>query len=153
VQIETGRPNKVVDGRGGGCLVSPASCLLWDRRVNNHKVTDHTVASTAEYLEQNHLQDVCVRGQPVCARCGMATAHAEQGRRLPVWRYTLGTLSLVGYTIFPRSPPLGGDVYNPYHEFVVRLLRLSPALVAMQSAAYAKDIHRRDYPGDLRRGE
>lgn len=142
VQIAEGRPNKFVDGVGW-VLGVPGKVLLWDRRVNNHRVTSDTTVAVADYIEQNQLQDVLVRVNQYAPR--------EEWRRLRAnrevgagWRYTLGTLSLVGYTLLPGRL-IGGDLYNPYTNSVYVYSDV-PAL-AMQATAYAKDVHRRDYPG------
>jgi hypothetical protein len=60
------------------------------------------------------------------------------------WRYTMGTLSLVGYTLIPGRL-MGGDRYNPYTNSVYVYSDV-PSL-AIKAAAFAKDIHQRDYPG------
>jgi hypothetical protein len=117
--------------------------LIWDRRVNNHAVSEDTTLAVSNYLEQNQLPDVCVRVNQY--------APGEEWRRLREnrnvgagWRYTLGTLSLVGYTLIPGRL-VGGDRYNPYTNSVYVYSDV-PSL-AIEAAAYAKDVHRRDHPG------
>jgi hypothetical protein len=140
--IAQGRPHKFVDGVGWVVGI-PSKVLLWDRRANNHAVSEETVSAVAGYLEQNELQDVCVRVNQY--------APGEEWRRLTEnknvgagWRYTLGTLSLVHYTILPGRI-IGGDRYNPYTNSLYVYSDI-PSL-AIQRAAYAKDVHSRDYPG------
>ncbi len=142
VQMETGRPHQLVDG-AGWVLGIPGKLLLWDRRVNNHNVAPETAAAVATYLEQNQLQDVCVRVNQYApgAEWRRLTENREVGAG---WRYTIGTLSVVGYTIFPGRL-VGGDRYNPYTNSLYVYSDI-PSL-AMQPAAYAKDVHAREYPG------
>jgi hypothetical protein len=141
-QIHDGRPNKLIDG-AGWVLGIPGKVLLWDRRVNNHAVSGDTTLAVSNYLEQNQLPDVCVRVNQY--------APGEEWRRLcenrnigAGWRYSLGTLSLVGYTLIPGRL-VGGDRYNPYTNSVYVYSDV-PSL-AIEAAAYAKDVHRRDHPG------
>jgi hypothetical protein len=89
------------------------------------------------------MPDVCVRVNEY--------APGEEWKRLcdnkqvgAGWRYTLGTLSLVGYTLIPGRL-VGGDHYNPYTNSVYVYSDV-PSL-AIQAAAYAKDVHQRDLPG------
>ena len=68
----------------------------------------------------------------------------ENDRIAPFWRYSIGSLTWLGYTVFPNRI-FGGDRYNPY----TNSLNLSsdvPALV-LSEAAYAKDIHSQQHPG------
>src|SRR5579863_10459651 len=142
LEIAEGRPNKFADGIGW-VLGIPGKLLLWDRRVDNHCVTPATTEAVARYLQQNQLNDACLRINQY--------APGEEWMRLTTnrevgagWRYTLGTLSLVGYTLLPGRL-LGGDHYNPYTNSVY-IYSDVPAL-ALESAAYAKDVHAREYPG------
>jgi hypothetical protein len=141
-QVCEGSPNKVIDCTGWA-LGIPGKILLFDRRVNNHDVTPVTTDAVAEYLKQNQMPDVCVRINEY--------APGEEWRRLCAntqvgagWRYTFGTLSLVGYTLIPGRL-FGGDRYNPYTNSVYVYSDV-PAL-AIQAAAYAKDVHQRNLPG------
>jgi hypothetical protein len=142
LKIAEGTPNKFVDG-AGWVIGIPGKLLLWDRRVNNHCVTPETTAAVAQYLERNQIKDACLRINQY--------APGEEWLRLTTnrevgagWRYTLGTLSLVGYTLLPGRL-FGGDHYNPYTNSVY-IYSDVPALT-LESAAYAKDVHGREYPG------
>jgi hypothetical protein len=121
----------------------PGKLLLWDRRVNNHCVTPETTEAVAQYVEQNHLKDACLRINQYAPgdEWVRLTTNREVGAG---WRYTLGTLSLVGYTLLPGRL-FGGDRYNPYTNSVY-IYSDVPAL-ALESAAFAKDVHGREYPG------
>ena len=141
-QVCHGQPNQLVDG-AGWVLGIPDKLLLWDHRVLNHSVSDDTTRAVLTYLQKNQLSDVCVRVNQY--------APGEEWRRLtknehvgPGWRYTLGALSLVGYTVLPGRV-FGGQKYNPYTNSVY-LYSDVPSL-GIVAAAYAKDVHRRDLPG------
>jgi hypothetical protein len=142
LEIAEGRPNRFVDSVGW-VIGIPGKLLLWDRRVNNHCITPETTEAIARYAEQNHLNDACLRINQYAPgdEWVRLTTNREVGAG---WRYTLGTLSLVGYTLFPGRL-LGGDRYNPYTNSVY-IYSDVPAL-ALESAAYAKDVHDREYPG------
>ncbi len=141
-QICEGQPNKVIDA-AGWVLGIPGKILLFDSRVDNHAVSVDTTLAIADYLAQNQLPDVCVRVNEY--------APGEEWRRLGEnqhvgagWRYTIGTLSLIGYTLIPGRL-VGGDHYNPYTNSVYVYSDV-PSL-AIKAAAYAKDVHQRELPG------
>jgi hypothetical protein len=141
-QICEGAPNKFVDGVGW-VLGIPGKIMLFDSRVDNHAVTPETTGAVADYLKQNQMTDVCVRVNQY--------APGDEWRRLcenwhvgAGWRYTMGTWSLIGYTLIPGRLT-GGDRYNPYTNSVYVYSDL-PSL-AIKAAAYAKDVHQRDLPG------
>lgn len=142
VQIVQGNPNQLIDGLGW-IVGIPRKVILWNRRVDNHSVQPETMAEVAMFAEINQLDGVCVRVNQY--------APVEEWNRLmdndrvsPGWRYTMGTLSLVGYTLLPGRI-FGGDHYNPYTNSV-SVHSDVPAL-AMEAAAYAKDVQSREFPG------
>lgn len=141
-EICEGRPNRFIDGVGWVVGI-PGKILLWDRRVNNHCVSEDTTEAVAQYIDDNGLENVCVRVNQY--------APGDEWRRLvdnenvgAGWRYTLGTVSLIGYTLLPGRL-LGGDRYNPYTNSVYVYSDV-PSL-AIQSAAYGKDVQGRTHPG------
>jgi hypothetical protein len=101
------------------------------------------MAEVATYAKVNELDGICVRVNQY--------APADEWKRLtkndqisPGWRYTVGALSLVGYTLLPGRI-IGIDNYNPYTNSVYVYSDV-PAL-AMEAAAYAKDVRQRELPG------
>ena len=142
VVVFTGRPNKFIDGVGW-VIGIPGKILLWDRRVNNHNVSDETTEEVVNYARNNNIDGVCVRinqyapGDEWLRLC-------ENKNVNPLWRYSVGTLTLVGYTILPGRI-FGGDHYNPFTNSVY-IYSDVPSL-AIQSAAYGKDVQSRRYPG------
>jgi hypothetical protein len=142
IEVVRGNPSKVVDGLGW-IVGIPRRIVLWDRRVDNHQVQPETMAEVATYAKVNELDGLCVRVNQY--------APIDEWKRLtkndqisPGWRYTVGALSLVGYTLLPGRI-IGVDNYNPYTNSVYVYSDV-PAL-AMEAAAYAKDVKHRDLPG------
>jgi hypothetical protein len=142
VQIVQGQPNKVVDG-AGWVLGIPRKIILWDRRVDNHKVNQETVSEVAQFADACQLQGVCVRVNQY-APVDEWKRLTQNDRVSPGWRYTMGTLSLIGYTLVPGRL-FGRDDYNPYTNSVYVYSDI-PAL-GMEATAYAKDVQSRQYPG------
>ena len=140
--IERGKPRKVLDG-AGWVLGIPSKVILWDRRVENHRVSATTEGTIAGYLADNRLDHVKVRINQY--------APLEDWRRLRKnrtvgWplRYTIGTLSVASEAIFPGRL-LGGDHYNPWTA-TIHLYSDVPA-IAIHEGGHAKDFARRRWPG------
>jgi hypothetical protein len=142
IEVVQGNPNKVVDSIGWVVGI-PRRIILWDRRVDSHQVQPETMAEVATYAKVNQLDGICVRVNQY--------APVDEWKRLtkndqisPGWRYTVGALTLVGYTLLPGRI-IGIDNYNPYTNSVYVYSDV-PAL-AMEAAAYAKDVRQRELPG------
>lgn len=142
IVVSHGRPAPVIDGIGW-VLGTPSKLALWDRRADNHQVSDETLAQVLHYLDTNELNHVWVdvnRYDPL--------AHwrrlTSQDHISPGWRYTAGIYTYLKYTLFPGRI-LGGDWYNPFTNTVHVYSDIAP--LAMARAAYAKDVHGRRYPG------
>ena len=142
VAIDYGAPNKTLD-RIGNILGTPAKLLSLNSRIDNHHVSDETLEKLITYMEKNDITDVCVAVNDYSPK--------DQWRRLtenerisPGWKYTVGTLSWVGYTISPGRL-FGGTQYSPYTN-TLYVNSDVPALL-LAEAAYAKDIHSRQFPG------
>jgi hypothetical protein len=142
VVVVYGKPRKALD-RIGWVVGIPDRILPLNSKINNHKISPETTDKLKEYLEQNDLTDVYV--------CVNQYDPRGQWRRLrtnklirPGWRYTLGSLSLLSYSLFPGRI-FGGDEYNPYTNSLY-INSDVPALV-LYEAAYAKDLRGRKAPG------
>jgi hypothetical protein len=141
-QIERGRPNAVLDTVGWVWGI-PDKILLWDRRIDNHHVGSETEAAIADYLTKNELTSVKVR---------LNQYHpGDDWRRLVAndsvgagWRYTLGTLSVLGETILPGRV-FGGDHFNPFTN-TIHVYSDVPA-VAVHEAGHSKDFAQREWKG------
>jgi len=142
IVVETGEDHPTLD-RIGRIVGFPARLLTLNKKVNNHEISPETLEKLREYLEKNDITDVYVAVNQYDPK-GQWQRLQENDRISPVWRYSVGTLTWIGYTVFP-SRIFGGDRYNPY----TNSLNLSsdvPALV-LAEAAYAKDIHSQKHPG------
>lgn len=141
-QIERGAKYPIIDGIGW-VIGIPDKIILWDRRVSNHHVSADTEEAIARYLAENDLPAVKVR---------LNEYHPwDEWRRLVAnkrvgwgWRYSLGTLSCLGYTVFPGRI-WGGDNYNPFTN-TVSIYSDVPA-IGLHEGGHAKDFSRRRYPG------
>ena len=142
VVIEVGEPNTTLD-RIGYVAGMPARMLAMNSKVNRHQLSPETLEKLKAYLEKNDLTDVYVyvnhydpSGQWRRLRANTRIAGG--------WRYSLGVLSFVGYTVLPGRI-WGGDRYDPYTNSL-NLNSDVPAIV-LHDAAFAKDIHSRKMPG------
>lgn len=140
--IERGTPRPVID-TVGWVVGIPSKLLLWNRRVENHSIGVETEARVAEYLEANNLQHIKVRLNQYRPLDDWKRLTKNKSVAWP-WRYTLGTLSVLGETILPGRI-VGGDHYNPFTH-TVHLYSDLPS-IALHEAAHGKDFSRREYPG------
>ena len=140
--IERGKPRKVLDG-AGWVFGIPSKIVLWDRRVENHRVSATTEGSIAEYLTDNDLDHVKVR---INQYAPLADWQRLRRNRTVGWplRYTIGTLSVGAEAIFPGRL-FGGDHYNPWTA-TIHLYSDVPA-IALHEGGHAKDFARREWPG------
>ncbi len=142
VSIEYGQPNNVLDPIARAAS-APGRWLAMDKKVNRHELSGETLAKVKSYLERNDLTDVHVyinHYDPA----GQWHRLRANTRVAPVWRYSIGVVSWVGYTVLPDRI-FGGDRYNPYTN-TLHLNSDVPA-IALGEAAFAKDIHARRFPG------
>lgn len=141
-QLQRGKPRKIIDATGWVVGI-PDKLLLWNRRVDNHRISPHTEEMLGEYLAINGLDTTRVRLNQY--------APADDWRRLvrnkrvaAPWRYTFGTVATLFETILPGRI-MGGDHYNPYTD-TIHLYSDVPA-IALHEASHAKDFARRKYKG------
>lgn len=142
-QMERGAPRPIIDGFGWVWGI-PSKLMLWNRKVENHRISPETEAALAKYMETNGLTDIKVRlnqYRPV-----------DDWRRLTrntsvawPWRYTFGAVSVLGETVVPGRL-FGVDHYNPYTG-TIHLYGDVPA-IAFHEAAHAKDFSNRKHPGN-----
>lgn len=141
-QIERGKPNVVVDSLGWVWGI-PGKIILFDRRVENHRIDSQTEAAIAAYLKDNELSTVKVRlnqYRPLDDWKRLA-ANKSVGAG---WRFTFGAVVVLGETIFPGRV-FGSDHYNPYSN-TIHLYSNVPAL-ALHEAGHSKDYARRKWKG------
>lgn len=140
--IERGKPNALIDGVGWVVGI-PGKILLWDRRVDNHDISPETEEAISGYLVKNELSQTKVRLNQYdpLGEWRRLTKNDEVGAG---WRYTLGTLTTLGYTILPGRV-FGGDHYNPFTN-TINVYSDHPA-IALHEGGHAKDIRSRELPG------
>lgn len=146
-QIEVGVPHRIVDGLGWVVGI-PSKILLWDRRIENHKISEDTVLVMADYLEQNNLAHIKVRANQYAPLDDWKRLKKNKTVAWP-YRYTLGVISVAGETILPGRV-FGGDHYNPFTD-TIHLYSDVPA-IALHESGHAKDFTRRTYKGTYATG-
>jgi hypothetical protein len=142
IEICYGKPRKTLD-RIGYVLGTPARILTLNKRINNHNISPETLEKLRVYMVLNDITDVCVAVNEYDPK-GQWKRLRENKRVAPGWRYSMGTLNWLGYTILPNRL-FGGDRYSPYTN-TLNLSSDVPAQV-LSAAAYAKDIHSQRLPG------
>jgi hypothetical protein len=140
--IQRGERRPVIDAVGWVFGI-PSKILLWDRRVENHHISPETELAIAEYLAANHLQTVRVRLNQY--RPGEDWSRLVKNKQVGApWRYTLGTLSVLGETLIPGRI-FGGDHFNPFTN-TIHVYSDVPS-IALHEGAHAKDFARRKWKG------
>ncbi|MBL8890541.1 MAG: hypothetical protein JNL67_11235 [Planctomycetaceae bacterium] len=141
-QIQRGQPRPIIDGLGWVVGI-PSKLILWDRRVDNHRIGLETENALAEYIAENQLHGVRVRLTQY--RPGEDWVRLVRNKSVGAgWRFTLGTFSVLGETVFPGRI-FGGDHYNPFTN-TIHLYSDVPA-IALHEGAHAKDFARREWKG------
>ena len=141
-QIERGRPVPVLDTIGWIWGI-PGKILLFDRRVENHRIDAETEAAIEDYLHNNELSTVKVRLNQY--HPGDDWQRLVDNKSVGVgWRYTLGALSVLGETILPGRV-FGGDHYNPFTN-TIHMYSSVPA-IGLHESGHAKDFAYRKWKG------
>ena len=142
-QVERGEPNAWVDGFGHYFFSLPSKLLLLDWKVNDHDVSPEVEQDLRDYLAANGLCNVKVRINQYAP--GGEWQRLGKNREMPGgWRFTLGALSVIFYTIFPERlfagfPFIGGgDHYNPYTNTISIYSNRRP--IAIHEGGHAKDF-------------
>ena len=142
VVVHWGHPGPMVN-RLAKIADAPARMIPFGHKPTRHEISAETEQKITAYLEKNGLNDVyvCVNEYDPAAEWQRLKAN----RRIsPVWRYSIGVLSLVGYTLFPE-PMICANQYNP---FTNRLsINLDEPIEILYAAASAKDISAQSLPG------
>ncbi len=141
-EIEVGRPIWWLDTAGWVWGI-PSKLLLWDRRIDNHRITEPTIEATTDYMQSAELAHIKVRLNQYAPLKDFKRLKKNRTVAWP-YRYTLGLLSVGGEAIFPGRL-IGGDHFNPFTQ-TVHLYSNVPA-IALHELAHAKDFARRKYPG------
>lgn len=140
--IERGKARPILDGVGWVVGI-PSKLVLWNRKVDNHRISGETEAAVAEYMRANSLSHVKVRLNQYRPWDDMKRLTQNRTMAWP-WRYSVGVLSVMGEAVVPGRV-FGGDHFNPYTQ-TVHLYSDLPA-IGIHEGAHAKDFSRRRYPG------
>ncbi len=107
------------------------------------QLRQQAIGLTQQYLAENGLHDVCIdarRYEPI-----------EQWQRLkandrvaPLWKYTAGTLDVIGYTLLPKRA-LHADVYSPFTNTLS--INSTEPTKALYQAARAKEYRKQRWLG------
>lgn len=142
-QIERGKPNRVIDGLGHYLFSLPSKLILWNWRVDNHHITPEVESRLATYLSDNKLAHVKVRLNQYAP--GGEWKRLFKNREVGAgWRYTVGVITNLFYTILPGRL-LGGDHYNPFTNTVN--IYSDHTAIAYHEGGHAKDFAHRKWKG------
>jgi hypothetical protein len=140
--VERGKSRPVIDGIGWVVGI-PSKIILWDRRIDNHRISPETEAAITQYVDDQELTETMVRINQYDP--------FDELRRLTTnrtvgwgWRYTFGAMAWLDETVFPGRI-FGGDRYNPYTN-TISIFSDAPA-IAVKEGSRARDIRRRSLPG------
>jgi hypothetical protein len=99
-QTERGRPIKLIDYPGHYVFSLPSKLLLLNWKIDNHDISRESEEMLQQYLVDNDLHQVKVRLNQYAP--GAEWRRLFQNRSVGAgWRFTLGIISLVDYTIIP----------------------------------------------------
>lgn len=149
-RLERGRPNAFLDGLNHYVLSLPAKLLLWDWQVLDHRLPEESEALLRRYLALNEMRSVKVRHNQY-APGGELLRLVRNEEVAAGYRYTLGVLSWLRYTLLPDRllaglPVIGGgDHFNPFTN-TVNVYSGDPG-VLLHEAGHAKDYVRARWKG------
>jgi hypothetical protein len=111
--------------------------------MGSHDISVETEDSIRAYLERNELRAVKVRLNEYAPGGEWSRLVNNDGVGAG-WRYTLGVVSWLLYTILPGRI-LGGDAYNPYTNSIY--IYSDIPVVALHEGGHAKDFAGRRWKG------
>ncbi len=142
VVIHRGQPGPMVN-RLAKIADVPARMIPFGHKPTRHEISAETEQKITDYLKKNGLNDVyvCVNEYDPAGEWQRLKAN----RRInPVWRYSIGVLSLAGYTLFPE-PVICANQYNAFTNTLS--VNLDEPIEILYAAASAKDISAQSLPG------
>ncbi len=114
-QVQRGEKRKVIDAVGWVVGI-PSKILLWNRRMDNHNISQRTEEVVTEYLAVNALDTTRVRINQYAP--GDDWRRLVKNKRVAApWRYTFGAVATLYETVLPGRL-IGGDHYNPYTDTI-----------------------------------
>jgi hypothetical protein len=121
----------------------PSKIVLWNAKVDNHRISTPTEVALARYLATNDLDSVKVRINQYAP--GGEWSRLFRNRSVGWgWRYTIGILSTLFYTVLPGRI-IGGDNYNPWTDTIN--IYSDHKAIALHEGGHAKDLARREWKG------
>lgn len=141
-QLQRGKRRKIIDATGW-IIGIPDKIILWNRRIDNHHISERTENVLGEYLAVNGLDTTRVRLNQYAPRDDWRRLVRNKRVAAP-WRYTFGALTTLYETVLPGRI-VGGDHYNPFTD-TIHIYSDVPA-IALHEAGHAKDFARRKYKG------
>jgi hypothetical protein len=142
-QISRGEPNFIVDNLGHYLFSLPEKLILWEWSMGNHQISENTEHAIRTYLDDNELKEVKVRLNEYAPFGEFKRLRNNQSVGAG-YRYTIGMLGWLFYTIFPGRI-FGGDNYNPYTNTIS--LYSDSRSVGLHEAGHSKDFASRNMKG------
>lgn len=149
-QIERGRPIALLDALNHYIISLPSKLILLNWNVLDHELPAENERILEHYLELNQLRSVKVRHNqwdPI-GELKRLVRNEEVGAG---YRYTLGVVTWLLYTLFPDRvfgglPFIGGgDHFNPFSNTVN--VYSSDVTILIHEGGHAKDYLTRDWRG------
>lgn len=140
-----GKPVWIVDVLGNVFGVI-GKIILWNWKVNRHRIESGTEEAVAAYLAENKdkLGNVAVQLNRYAPQDSWRRLFQNQGVEWP-YKYTLGLLTVLIVDTILIDRIFGGDRYNPYTH-TVHIHSDLPS-VALHELGHAKDFSERRYRG------
>jgi hypothetical protein len=142
-QFSRGEPNFIADGLGKYVFSLPEKLILANWKMGSHQISAETEEAVRKYLEENDLKEVKIRLNEY-APFGEWKRLVNNEAVGPGWRYTIGVLNWLFYTVFPGRI-FGGDNYNPFSNTVSLYSDLK--VVGLHEAGHAKDTANDEHKG------
>ena len=143
-EVVRGKPIGWLDASGWYWPESLLSkLLLWNAKVDSHKISDETVQAAVQFCQEHDLGDTKILVNAYSP--GTEWHRTFRNTNIhPVWRYPFGFLAWLGYAILPGRF-FGGDNYNPFSNTINLYSDLTP--IALHEAGHAQDFARRRFKG------
>lgn len=138
-QFESGKPNWLIDNLGHYFFSLLSKLILWNWKMNNHKISNETKEYLNNYILENNLYNVKVRYNQYAPISEFKRLIANKDIHWLV-RYTIGIISWLRYTLLPDrlfAGLIGGDHYNSYTNTINVFSDLIP--VVIHEGGHAKD--------------
>ncbi|ASV10926.1 hypothetical protein B2G51_03065 [Leptospira santarosai] len=143
-QFEEGEPYWFLDFLGN-ILGALSKLILWNKKMNNHRLSEETKNYLRNYISENNLKDVKVRFNQYAPIDDLVQLWRSDNAH-PLLKYTLGIINWLFGVIIPGrlfAGLLTGDHYNPYSN-TINLYSDIPSVV-LHEGGHAKDFALRKY--------